>query len=609
MNIKSIAFSGLAVLVAVVMSLGLMAQPTKAAAVAATASVAETISNNQTAFIEIGPITFTEPAAGTWVAADTISFAHAGITSAAAAISGSTGCTNCTPTYGANATSLAITAVTAGVDTVVLNAVRLNLTASAAPSAIAVNAGGTAIGTITTSRLVLGYAAATGCNAGAGVMGIATRVTQSVSADPAAAGGALCTFNADAAGAAAPSLPVAFSVSQGVVSTGTAKSTTALSSSTGLAATNYRGSGNTVTTDTAIASNTSINQVSTITISLTAPTGNTASKLVVNAPSILAIAPTVTNTSPNYQSPNIGADVSVQVQDSAGLGVNGQTILISVDRGAVVLNSAYGTAIATICNGATAKSATGTSASGVATRGAGTNTAGIVQVTVCGNQTDAPGKVTVTAQNVTTTMANATTTISHAGRPAKVEATATGNAITAKVTDAGGNNVADGTPIRFTISANAGASSTACTTSTNGQASSVIALIAATGTVIVSTDWNETGVAATCGVAGAQQAAASVTVPGGTASSGTPTTPTAGAVTSGSVPAAGGFGFFVYGGPVSGLAAATGCPAGTAAFWATVNGEFVTNVPGTTISAVNAAFNAAFPNGIPAGTALLGKCK
>ena len=606
MNIKSIAFSGLAVLVAVVMSLGLMAQPAKAAAVAATGSIADSIGATSTTLIEVGPWTFTEPAAGTWAAADTIAVGHAGITSAAATIT-TPACTNCTIAYAANTTTITITAVTAAVDTVAINAIKLNFTASTAPAtAVAVNAGGTAVGTITAQRLILGYGTSTACTGGG------SRVTQSVSADPQAAGGALCAYASDAAGAAAASLPIAFSVSQGVVSTGTAKTTTALTSTAGLAATNYRGSGNTVTTDTAIASNTSINAVSTISINLTAPTGNTASKLVVNAPSILAIAPTVTNTSPNYQSPNIGADVSVQVQDSAGLGVNGQVVLISVDRGAVVLNAAYGTAIATICNGATAKSATGTTASGVATRGAGTNTAGVVQVTVCGNQTDAPGKVTITAQNVTTTMANATSTISHAGRPAKVEATATGNAITAKVTDAGGNNVADGTPIRFTISANAGASSTACTTSTNGQASSVIALIAATGTVIVSTDWNETGAAATCGAAGAQQAAASVTVPGGTASSGTPSTPStpsAGSVTSGSVPAAGGFGFFVYGGPVSGLAAATSCPAGTAAFWATVNGEFVTNVPGTTISAVNAAFNAAFPNGIPAGTALLGKCK
>ncbi len=183
----------------------------------------------------------------------------------------------------------------------------------------------------------------------------------------------------------------------------------------------------------------------------------------------------------------------------------------------------------------------------------------------------------------------------------------------------------NGTSVAITYGANSGNVSVGCTTTTNGQASAVAALAVASANVLVSVDWNETGTVPGCAAAaagsftpaigaitGAQQLTASVAVPGGTASSGTPSTPStpsAGSVTSGSVPAAGGFGFFVYGGPVSGLAAATSCPAGTAAFWATVNGEFVTNVPGTTISAVNAAFNAAFPNGIPAGTALLGKCK
>jgi hypothetical protein len=604
LNFKSVAFSGLAVMVAVVMSLGLMVQPAKAAAVAATASISETISANAGNYIEVGPWTLTEPAAGTWTAADTIEVVHTGITSTAATLPSAATCTNCTIAYGAGTTTFTITAVTDAVDTVAISAIQLTLAASAAPSTIAVTAGGTAAGSITTNRLVLGYAPTTACTGN-----IATRVAQSVSADPAAAGGALCAFVTDAAGADVTSLPVAFSVSQGVVSTGTSKTVTALSNASGVASTNYRGSGNVVTTDTAIASNTSINQVSTITISLTAPTGNTASKVAILAPSVLAIAPAVTNVSPGYQSPLLGSDVSVQTTDSAGLGVNDQVVLITVDRGAIVLNSSFGTAVATICNGATAKSVTGTTASAPATRGAGTNTAGVINVTICGNQTDAAGKLTVTAQNVSTSMANATSSLSMAGRPAKVAATATGNAITATVTDAGGNNVADGTPIRFTISANAGAVSTACTTSTNGQASTVVALIAATGTVIVSTDWNETTGAATCAAAGTQQAAASVTVPGGTASSGTPTTPSAGTVSSGSVPAAGGFGFFVYGGPVNGLATATGCPAASAAFYATVNGEFVTYVPGTSIGAVNAAFMAAFPNGIPAGTALMGKCK
>jgi hypothetical protein len=83
-----------------------------------------------------------------------------------------------------------------------------------------------------------------------------------------------------------------------------------------------------------------------------------------------------------------------------------------------------------------------------------------------------------------------------------------------------------------------------------------------------------------------------------------------GAIVSGSIPKTGGFGLIVWGGGnVSALVTATGCPQATMALWATIAGEFVVYVPGTTIGAVNAAFMAAFPGGaIPANTALLGKC-
>ncbi len=71
-----------------------------------------------------------------------------------------------------------------------------------------------------------------------------------------------------------------------------------------------------------------------------------------------------------------------------------------------------------------------------------------------------------------------------------------------------------------------------------------------------------------------------------------------------------GIGLFVFGGGSNDqLVTATGCPKVTAAFWTTTaSGEFVSYVPGTTIGPVNAAWNTLFPAGIPAGTALLGKC-
>lgn len=397
----------------------------------------------------------------------------------------------------------------------------------------------------------------------------------------------------------AAGVPVVFTVSLGVVSTGTAKTTTVISATSGLASTNYRGGGNKATTDTAIASYSAGNAVDTVTITLTAPTGNTASKLQFNAPTELAIGATQTLSSPNYQSPKTSTNISLQALDTTGLGVDGETLLITADRGNVILGFNQACADQKAVTATTAQAATSVG---------GEVKAGTVQLTLCADQDDAPGKMTATAQNISTTMANATASISNAGRPAKITATATGNAVTAKVMDSGDNPVADGTPIRFTMSSNAGAVSTSCTTSTNGEAASVVALIAATGTVIVSADWNETGAASTCAAAGTKQLAASVTVPGGSTTGGG-TTPSAGTITSGSIPAAGGFGLIVYGGPVNALVTASGCPAASAAFWATVNGNFVTYVPGTTITAVNADFMAAFPNGIPAGTPLIGKCK
>ncbi len=436
---------------------------------------------------------------------------------------------------------------------------------------------------------------------------------------------ALCAAVRAASGNPIVGAPVTFTVSTGVVSTGTSKTVVAISNSAGNASTNYRGGGNVAGSDTAIASNTQLNAVGTLAITLTAATGTTSSKVVLVAPSVLALGQTIALTTPNYQAPtaSIGTFMAAQVQDASGLGVNAQTILVTTDKGFVVASPAFGVTIATACgaNGqggtAVSKSITLTTVGTDKLTSGGANTPGAADFILCpvtSTVVDAPGKATITVQNISTAMANATSSVTIANRPAKVTAVASGNAITATVVDAAGNVVADGTPIRFTMSSNAGAVSVACTTSTNGVASSVVALIAATGTVIVSSDWSETvGVQATCAAAGAQQIAASVTVPGGTSTGGTTTTPPApgaGSVSSGSIPAAGGFGLIVASGNITAVVTATGCPAASMALWATVNGNFVTYVPGTTITAVNADFLAAFPGGIlPAGTPLIGKCK
>ncbi|MFA7295600.1 MAG: hypothetical protein WC211_00260 [Dehalococcoidia bacterium] len=83
-----------------------------------------------------------------------------------------------------------------------------------------------------------------------------------------------------------------------------------------------------------------------------------------------------------------------------------------------------------------------------------------------------------------------------------------------------------------------------------------------------------------------------------------------GRLLSGSVPASGGFGLFVFaGGTNEEMLAATGCPGTSAAYWALTNGAFTVFIPGTRIAAVNAEWSRLFASGIPAGTVLLGRCR
>lgn len=72
-----------------------------------------------------------------------------------------------------------------------------------------------------------------------------------------------------------------------------------------------------------------------------------------------------------------------------------------------------------------------------------------------------------------------------------------------------------------------------------------------------------------------------------------------------------GFGLFVFaGGSNAQLVASVACSASTLTFWATnAAGEFDTYVPGVSIAAVNAGWNARFPNGVPANTPLIGRCQ
>ena len=82
-----------------------------------------------------------------------------------------------------------------------------------------------------------------------------------------------------------------------------------------------------------------------------------------------------------------------------------------------------------------------------------------------------------------------------------------------------------------------------------------------------------------------------------------------GSIITGRIPAAGGYGLIVFGGANAQLLSASGCPMATATFFATnASGGFVTYIPGSGVAAVNAAWNSLFPTGIPALTALIGRC-
>lgn len=83
-----------------------------------------------------------------------------------------------------------------------------------------------------------------------------------------------------------------------------------------------------------------------------------------------------------------------------------------------------------------------------------------------------------------------------------------------------------------------------------------------------------------------------------------------GRIISGSISPDGGFGLVVFGGGTYGqLVSASGCPGARVVFWVTRGGEFLVFVPGTAVAAVNAGFQAAFPNdSIPPNTPLLGRC-
>ncbi len=87
-------------------------------------------------------------------------------------------------------------------------------------------------------------------------------------------------------------------------------------------------------------------------------------------------------------------------------------------------------------------------------------------------------------------------------------------------------------------------------------------------------------------------------------------TPPTGGTGSGPLVPAGGSGLFTFhGGTNAELLAASGCNASTAVFWTTdAHGTWIGYLPSVPVAIVNAAWNALFPNGIPANTPIFARC-
>lgn len=400
----------------------------------------------------------------------------------------------------------------------------------------------------------------------------------------------------------------------GTTGTATASATTSATTGANTGSFTYRGKGVTGT-DTIVATAQGLTNVTpgTYSVTLAAPTGNTAAKTTIVTITNLAVAANQDKTSPNYISPLRGTDITLQASDASGNGVNGQLLLVSVDKGAIAAGS----------NACTAGTTTATTAVSAATATVGSNS-GRATMSYCGNQ-DNLGAATVTVTNISTTGIPAVTgSLTNAGQPAKIVLTTNGNVVSATVTDKNGNPVADNTPVRWTIPTNVGSAASSCTTTSNGKASNTVVLVGSTGSVLASVDWVTSGTPASCSAIGAslpsqpattassgsEVISASVAITGAAPTGSSPGTttpaPAAGAGSFAAAPvfSAAGLAQSVFnGGTVKQLADAVTAAKGTGVWAQDSKGNFVAFIIGAPDS-VNAAFNAAFPNGFAGVTAV-----
>ncbi|MEI7925725.1 MAG: hypothetical protein WCI61_06015 [Chloroflexota bacterium] len=303
-----------------------------------------------------------------------------------------------------------------------------------------------------------------------------------------------------------PNIAVEFRTTVGTIgSSGTAHySGPVFSSSAGIAQISYRGDGTSTGTDTVLVSYEPGRALAIATIEITPATGRVPAVLVAIAPAVRALAPTIARPGEEYASPTTGTAVAMQVRDANGLGVNGVVLAVRTDRGALVANPAFAEPAASLCAGARARTITLVSAATNVLAPGGALTPGTAPE-------DPPGRIAVTVEALTAALAPVALTLTQAGPPAAVEVRSEAGVVRARVADATGMPVADGTPVRFALAPTAGVLSTACTVTRDGVASAIVALDAPDGTVVASAEHQPTG-AATCASPGTRQVTASTVV-------------------------------------------------------------------------------------------------
>ncbi len=216
----------------------------------------------------------------------------------------------------------------------------------------------------------------------------------------------------------------------------------------------------------------------------------------------------------SYISTNRVTQVRFRTTNSQDQGANGQLIMATVDRGSIAswadsnANNIVDTAeVPASCPDNTTTTTFVTKANIID----GTSTEGTAVFFVCAKSGDAPGQIRVTAKNLSTTMPDAIATVSSAGVPARIVATASGNAVSVLVTDQAGNPVAENTPVIFQVPSFTGTVSPACALTSAGKASGSAAFSGSGGQVLISVFHNTSGGAATC-PSGGNTVSASTTV-------------------------------------------------------------------------------------------------